>query len=358
MSTPSTPVTILPSHMSFTSDGTPVLRASRGRDARFAISMQAPAAPAERSSAGFSDGEKTTSTEALMPHAELSGGSSGYELVGSSAPFSALKSSSMHHWLAQGLQVRCSAPGCDFTTSQKEMISSRHSEICPRVMVACPHREMGCRAIVPRADLDAHLRTCPLDACASFMRSTIQRLSDLEAENRALRGEVRAVSSSVRWLEVSQPQQCAHCAHLFFDTDAIAHASEPTHVSPGLLFGGRPPQNQTEKSAANMESKEKEVKPAANPCKDVCEELAASGADARGNESTAGGQWGGRKCARGNCAHRVDELWRAEWRQQKRRFLLGQDDANTNGCKKPRTPFDAFLQVQPLEASSYAPSED
>ncbi|WWC64460.1 uncharacterized protein I303_107070 [Kwoniella dejecticola CBS 10117] len=76
--------------------------------------------------------------------------------------------------------------------------SLHHRWTCPRVRVACPHVTRGCPAIIPRSELQNHLKTCSFEALSAFFEQNDARFRLLEQKNETLQAEVDLLKTELR----------------------------------------------------------------------------------------------------------------------------------------------------------------
>jgi hypothetical protein len=199
---------------------------------------------------------------------------------------------------------------------------------CPFAVVRCPHEAMGCSIKVTRSGLAAHLGGCPFQACQSFMASTLSRLQAIEADNRQLRSELVTLRTSVRWLETTQPVQCADCDDMFVPPEPASSPKEPSaeagNDSPlpkgasGAPAGGEHTAAPVSRRAEAAEPKTmfRPWPPYRTPHGAAFTFGAMAAHDAFRGDVRMG-------CTRPACKrHRRDEDWYTEWRRRKCRYLL------------------------------------
>jgi len=203
-----------------------------------------------------------------------------------------------------------------------------HMSECPFALVRCPHEAMGCSVKIERSRLAVHLEGCPFHACQSFMASTLRRLQAIEADNRQLRSELVTLRTSVRWVETTQPVQCADCDSIFIPPEPTSSPEEPnseagtgsplSEKASGTLAEGEP-------TAAPVSRMSEAVDPKTMfrpwPLHRAPHSAAPTlGTTAAHDVSRSDGQAG---CTRLTCKrHRRDEEWYVEWRRRKCRYLL------------------------------------
>lgn len=107
----------------------------------------------------------------------------------------------------------------------------------------CPRHDLGCRALVARGQLDAHISTCPFVLMQSFIAETRARMEALERDNRALRCELRVLTAAARERDAlwHEAQCCECCGSVFFDArQELSPAAAPKEV-PIASAVSRPP---------------------------------------------------------------------------------------------------------------------
>ena len=131
-------------------------------------------------------------------------------------------------WLGTGQLHSCPADGCKMTGSKSAV--ALHAATCGLVKVSCPREDIGCTALVPRNQLDAHAAACPFVLMSSFIAESRARIEALERDNRALRNEVRVLTRAARehdfrWHDV---RCCADCGSMLLREEApeVAEAAE------------------------------------------------------------------------------------------------------------------------------------
>ncbi|GMK58326.1 hypothetical protein CspeluHIS016_0503580 [Cutaneotrichosporon spelunceum] len=62
-----------------------------------------------------------------------------------------------------------------------------HRWVCTKAPVPCTKSSRGCRAIVPRDELEGHLKTCPFEALSLFFTANDARFAALERQHEELR---------------------------------------------------------------------------------------------------------------------------------------------------------------------------
>lgn len=146
----------------------------------------------------------------------------------------AARPSPMTAWLIENLEARCLSAdsGCTFVGRLKEV--REHMSTCRFARISCPHEHMGCRARLPRGEMEQHRLVCAFEAFGSFMTSTLRRLDAVELQNKQLRGEVSMLRQSLHWQEQRSPvNRCADCGVLFFDLESEeASHTEPSDAPP------------------------------------------------------------------------------------------------------------------------------
>ncbi|BEI93722.1 uncharacterized protein CcaverHIS019_0601810 [Cutaneotrichosporon cavernicola] len=90
--------------------------------------------------------------------------------------------------------------GCVPQASQTDKMTTMahvHRWVCTKAPVPCTQSSRGCTAIVPRDELESHLKTCPFEALSSFFKVNDARFATLErrqeelsAENEGLRAQL------------------------------------------------------------------------------------------------------------------------------------------------------------------------
>ena len=97
----------------------------------------------------------------------------------------------------------------------------------------CPRHDLGCRALVARGQLDAHISTCPFVLMQSFIAETRARMEALERDNRALRCELRVLTAAAKVQDAlwHEAQCCERCGSVFFDArQELSPAAAPKEV--------------------------------------------------------------------------------------------------------------------------------
>ena len=76
--------------------------------------------------------------------------------------------------------------------------SHLHQWTCPQVQIPCVHAGRGCPTIMPRAELDCHLVSCPFEALGDFFLSNDARFVALEEKQNQLQGENELLRAELR----------------------------------------------------------------------------------------------------------------------------------------------------------------
>ncbi|TYJ58444.1 hypothetical protein B9479_000650 [Cryptococcus floricola] len=94
-----------------------------------------------------------------------------------------------------------SSDSCDLCGETLGADSHMHKWRCTKVQAPCPHAHRGCSSIIPRADIEAHLTTCPFEAFSEFFDVNETRFKSLEVKVESLQSELESVRSHLRRVE-------------------------------------------------------------------------------------------------------------------------------------------------------------
>ncbi|CAK9779476.1 unnamed protein product [Cutaneotrichosporon oleaginosum] len=78
----------------------------------------------------------------------------------------------------------CPACGVELTTR-----AHVHRWVCTKALIPCTQSGRGCPSIMPRDELEGHLKTCPFEALSSFFTANDERFATLERRQEELRAE-------------------------------------------------------------------------------------------------------------------------------------------------------------------------
>eukprot|EP00966_Prymnesium_polylepis_P157076 3629880-Prymnesium_polylepis.1 len=148
----------------------------------------------------------------------------------------AMRSSTMTSWLVDSLEALCPNAGCTRVCRIKALAA--HAAECEHTVVPCPHAATGCPVRLPRAELQAHRKSCPFELLGSFVTSTLARLEAVEQQNRSLRAELRVLNQTMHWQEQSSATcRCADCGALYFETSEEEGTAEAEALKPESAGG-------------------------------------------------------------------------------------------------------------------------
>lgn len=103
--------------------------------------------------------------------------------------------------------VECTPPSY-FNRSPLTTVTAKahvHRWVCPKALVPCMHSARGCAAIVPRDELEAHLKACTFEALGPFFAVNDARFAALERRHEEVRAEneyLRAQLWTLRRFEI------------------------------------------------------------------------------------------------------------------------------------------------------------
>jgi len=138
---------------------------------------------------------------------------------------------------------------------------------------------------------------------------------------RHLRSELGAVRTSVRWIETTQPVQCADCPAMYVPGDADAAPEEPAAAAAAAE------EEEASAAPASARGSEPQRAPQVDDPKTIFLPWPSHRAATQSSAympSTAVGEHppAGKGCDRGVCRkHRRDEEWYGGWRSRNCRFL-------------------------------------
>ncbi|KAI9721971.1 MAG: hypothetical protein M1812_001929 [Candelaria pacifica] len=134
------------------------------------------------------------------------------------------------HQFVHCKQRKLQCPDCGAEIIRPEVLA--HSSSCLEAIRSCSGVSYGCTYQSKRAEMDEHLKTCPLAALAPFLKAQNDRLSVQEASLEHLRRKNEILEGGLSSVQAALDTSTEHVNSTLFSTTQSSTSLPPSPTSP------------------------------------------------------------------------------------------------------------------------------
>lgn len=136
-------------------------------------------------------------------------------------------------------QRKLQCPDCGSEIIRPEVLA--HSLGCPEAIRPCSAAPYGCTHKSKRAELDEHLKTCPLAALAPFLKAQNERLSLQEASIEHLRRKTEILEGGLSSVQAALNSSTEQVNSTLFSSTQPSASIPPSPTSPNATAPAETP---------------------------------------------------------------------------------------------------------------------